>query len=76
MEAVASGADSIVLSDIPVLREIYGEAGNYINPHDPQGRIPELKRLNEAEKKTLLDRYSWEKSAREMKALLTDKGEK
>ena len=76
MEAVASGADSIVLSDIPVLREIYGEAGNYINPHDPEGRIPELKRLNEAEKKTLLDRYSWEKSAREMKALLTDKGEK
>ena len=65
LEALASGADCAIVSDIPVLREVYGDAAVYI---DPKGtwQVPEreAEQIPEAaEREKLLQRYSWRKSA-------------
>jgi glycosyltransferase involved in cell wall biosynthesis len=59
LEAIANGAKRIIISDIPVMREIYGNAASYINPHVIN---LETKDAKESSKK-VLDKYSWDTSA-------------
>ena len=66
LEAVAAGAEAVVLSDLPVLHEVYGEAGTYIDPRGDAVTLPPLKILSGEEKRALLDRFSWERSAKIM----------
>ena len=63
-EALAAGAGYVVVSDIPVLREVYGEAVVYIDPKGtwqvPEG-IPET-----SGRAAVLQKYSWRESAKQL----------
>lgn len=67
LEAVASGAERLIISDLPVLHEVYGEDANYINPYEYGERIVNSIAVD---KNRLLDRYSWNKSAMVIKELI------
>ncbi len=72
LEAVASGCKKIIVSDIPVMHEVYGEYADYINPYD-YGNIKfdesdELKDLD-----SLLNNYSWKQSAEKLYNLIKKK---
>lgn len=72
LEALAVGTDCIV-SDIPVHREILGDAVHYIDPRDTYADLESL--LNEelkVSKETVLSKYSWEKAARQWLELIQE----
>ena len=72
IEAMNCGCP-VLASDIPVLREVCGDAAIYFNPNDTesiQNAIQQFLKLDEEERKKLQDlgyknaqRFSWEKSA-------------
>lgn len=66
LEAVASGADQIVVSDTPCMHEIYGEYANYVSIEEPC-----LPKIN-IKAAGILEKYSWEKSARRFFEILTE----
>ena len=68
LEALASGAKKLVLSDIPVMHEIYGENVNYINPYDYSN--VKLDKLIETNSKQVLSKYSWQESAKKLYDLI------
>lgn len=70
MEALASGAEGIILSDIPCLREIYGDIASYIDPHDYDNTCLEVKEQSPGDIQRFLDRYSWKISAKALLRLL------
>lgn len=63
LEAMSVGTDCIV-SDIPVHREILGDAVHYIDPHNADVDLDSVLsgELKES-KESILSRYSWEKAA-------------
>ncbi len=70
IEALASGAPGIVVSDTPCMHEIYGNIAAYIDPHKYDNiRIPEMfperKDIEE-----FLGRFSLERSAEKLMKLL------
>ena len=70
MEAMAAGAPEIIVSDLPVMHEIFGDSVRYIDPNvcnlDQGESDAALKNGNNA----ILDKFSWEKSAIILKNLL------
>lgn len=68
LEAVASGAKAIILSDIECLREIYGDCATYIDPLDYEHRF--MPYLPSSDPKELLKKYGWDKSARALRKML------
>ena len=72
MEALASGAPAVILSDIPCLREVYGDIATYIDPADYNGI--ELKAFIHSKEEIagFLEQYSWEKTARRLLELIRD----
>ena len=71
LEAVASGAKSLILSDIECLREIYGDCATYIDPLDYEYRF--ISYLPSPDPTELLKKYGWDKSARVLKEMLDSK---
>lgn len=71
MEAMAVGAPQVVVSDIPCMHEIYGNATIYIDPCEPCGDLNILN-LNESSHnfERVLEKYSWEISASALLASL------
>lgn len=73
LEAMAAGTP-VVCSDIPVLREIYGDAALYFDPHDPQDIANKIQQVTTDEKlakglvfkgKLRVKLFSWRKMAEE-----------
>lgn len=71
LNAMASGLPLIV-SDIPVFREIYGEAACYFNPQDPRNIAAKIKLITEdkslqsklvKKERIQVSKYSWKKMA-------------
>ena len=69
LEAVASGAEGMIISDTPCMHEVYGEDGTYIDPHNYQIDMKKID-LVKVDRERLLAKYSWEKSAKKLKRLL------
>ena len=69
LEALAIGTKAVV-SDIPAIREIYGDTVYYINPNDSNINIEELLTQNTDDRKSVLEKYSWEKSAKKLLEIL------
>lgn len=73
LNAMAVGLP-VVASDIPVLKEVYGDAALYFNPHEAQDIAAKIAKVL-TDKKTKLDlvlkgkeqvkKYSWQKMARQ-----------
>lgn len=53
----------IIISDIPTLREIYGETAHYINPYLYDYDLDELLRKPVKEAKEVLEKFNWDTSA-------------
>ncbi|MBR6046449.1 MAG: glycosyltransferase family 4 protein [Ruminococcus sp.] len=62
MEALACGTGAVV-SDIEVLREIYGDTVSYIDPKDPSADLGALTAKPCASCRELLRNYSWHHTA-------------
>lgn len=62
LEAIACGAKEIVVSDIPALREAYGNCAVYINPQDAHSFDTKICAVSNV--KDVLNKYSWEQSAK------------
>ncbi|OLT22277.1 mannosyltransferase [Pseudonocardia sp. CNS-139] len=77
VEAMALGTP-VVVSDIPVFREVAGDAGAYVDPDDVGGFVraveeladPDVWEERSAAARKQADRYSWDASARILLALL------
>jgi glycosyltransferase involved in cell wall biosynthesis len=68
LEAVSCGCRSIVLSDISVFHEIFGDSATYIDPHNMQD-FPFLKKMtsmSEEDATRILQKYSWHNTAESM----------
>ncbi len=70
MEALASGAPALVLSDIPCLHEIYGDIAGYIDPHRYDNAEIPLVPVSDDERERFLLKYSWKESARKLLEML------
>lgn len=62
LEALSCGTP-IIISDIPCLREIYGDTAHYIDPNDPNVNIEDLLDKPVADSKTVLERNTWSNAA-------------
>jgi glycosyltransferase involved in cell wall biosynthesis len=77
VEAMALGTP-LVVSDIPVFREVGGDAATYVDPDDVHGFVEAVKELDDPEiwqrrsdaARARAARYSWGASARVLLALL------
>lgn len=72
MEALAVGKDAIV-SNSSCLPEIYEDAVYYIDPNDPSTDLIKLmqsREITQSQKKHILDKYSWKKSAKKLKKVI------
>ena len=55
---------SVVVSDIPVMREIFGTTIHYIDPNNANIDLDNVMTENTDGSPDVLEKYSWEKSAR------------
>lgn len=69
IEAIALNT-KVIVSYIPAIREIYGDSVYYINPYDTNIKIEELLKKNIEDPKIVLEKYSWEKSAKKLLKIL------
>ena len=71
LEAIAAGAPAVLVSDTPCMREIYGDCAGYIDLTASPGDLAAVRppRRPAAE---VLEKYSWQKSARTLLELLQE----
>lgn len=65
LEAISAGAKKIVASDIPIIKEIFENEVNYIDPNTNK----EMKMLKDTSQK-VLRKYSWNLSAKKLNEIL------
>lgn len=65
LEALACGA-TIIVSDIPVLRETYGDVAVYVDPHRYDYNIDELAGRPCSGREAVLERTTWDRSAKRL----------
>ena len=76
LEAVSAGARDIIVSNVTALPEVYGECAHYIDPTNYENiDMDEILATEVKDPSVLLDKYSWEKSAKQIKALIDEFGE-
>lgn len=71
LEALMLGK-KIIISDIPVMHEVYEDSAIYINPYKYDYSIEELYTLAEGKQNTIMGKYSWKKSALGLKSLISE----
>lgn len=69
LEAMSQGAE-VVVSDIPPLREIFGDAATYIDPNTPC-KI-NVKKTSDEAKQAVLGKFSWKDSARKLLGVIEE----
>lgn len=72
LEALALGRPAIV-SDIPVLREIYGNTVHYIDPDHGTKNLDALLEEETADPAPVLEKYSWDRAAESWLALIRER---
>ncbi|MEO6827801.1 MAG: glycosyltransferase family 1 protein [Microbacteriaceae bacterium] len=78
LEAMSLGTP-VVVSDIPIFREIAGEAASYFSPRDAPAlaeavralQVPEVWQPKSAQSRLIASRYSWDTSAKRLLTVLT-----
>lgn len=75
MEAMVAGTEKIVVSDIPVMHELFGKSVAYIDPEKYDYRLDELAG-GIGNREETLNRFSWEKSAKRVLAIIKNLGER
>ena len=64
LEALSAGVPRVIVSDIPVMHEIFGENAIYISPNQYDYDLDELIANSTCDAYSVLNRFSWEESAR------------
>ena len=72
LEAMSAGAQCILVSDTEVMHEIFGEAVNYIDPDKYDIDLNNIKVIDDMSRKSILQKYTWESSAKEILRLLRE----
>lgn len=62
IEAISAGAKTLIVSDIPVMHEVLGDQAHYINPYSYEYVFDYS--VSVTKPLTILEKYSWEKSAK------------
>lgn len=62
MEALSCGA-RIIVSDIPVMREVYGQTALYVDPDSPNYDLEDMLKTSTAPAENVLMHFSWDKTA-------------
>ncbi len=70
LEALASGASCVIVSDTEVMHEVFGEDAVYVSPQEYNY---ELNSLVKECGKTCLEKYSWDCSAEKLYEVLKDR---
>lgn len=70
LEAISAGTRKIVVSDIPVMHEVYEDYAEYIDPHKPIVLINDCFGKNVDNYNKIINKYSWAESARKLYELL------
>lgn len=71
LEALACGATKIIISDIPVMREVYGTSAYYIDPLDYKKiDMKTIMNQNVTNAEEILNKYSWKESAEKLLTLM------
>ena len=78
LEALSAGA-KIIISNASCLPEIYGDGAHYIDPYDYEADLDRLLAEPVAPAETVLGKYSWEKTAKQLdaarKSIIAGKGQ-
>lgn len=69
LEALSMGAQ-VIVSDIPVMHEIFEEAVHYIDPSNSNVDLDSLAKEPVASAESVLEKYSWEKGAHMLKDIM------
>ncbi len=69
LEALALGAE-VIASNATALPEVLGESVRYIDPSDFQVKLDDVVKQTIADSSYVLDRYSWENSAKKLHDLI------
>ena len=64
LEAISAGAKSIIVSDIPVMHELFENAARFISPYTYEGDFEKVVEITETDRKAILGKYSWFESAK------------
>jgi glycosyltransferase involved in cell wall biosynthesis len=59
IEAIRCGCKNVIVSDLPVLREVLGDAANYIDPNDFDGLSLPEKEIAQTELDRVASAYRW-----------------
>lgn len=76
MEAMAAGCKKIICSDIPALKEIYGDYVRYVNPYNIDDisssilRFIQEKNYTKNSFENLFKKFSWDKAVLQVKELI------
>lgn len=70
LEAMSANCSQLIVSDIPVMHEIFGDSVYYINPNIAALNLEQLLNDNKSFSREILEKYSWEKSARKLLEIL------
>ena len=62
LEALSAGCNSIIISDIPVMHEIFGDCVTYINPQNSIITL-KTKEIKKEAREKILFKYSWSETA-------------
>lgn len=70
LEALGAGAPYVVVSDTPVMHEVFDAAAVYLNPSDYEHIELQQNHPEESNRKVVLSKYSWKKSAEIIKQII------
>ena len=70
IEAISAGARQVVVSDIPVMHELFGDGAVYVSPEKYDIDLKSCMEEKSTVDTKVLDQYSWEKSARKLMEVL------
>ena len=64
LEAMSAGVPRVIVSDIPVMHEIFIDNAIYINPNQYNYDLEQLVMDSNCDSESVLCRFSWKESAR------------
>jgi glycosyltransferase involved in cell wall biosynthesis len=73
LEAASCGAP-VIVSDIPVFRELYSGYFVFVDPNDPEDLAVKIEKIERKDYSDLFRRFSWENSAKALYGLLKNWG--
>lgn len=72
VEALSAGADSLIVSDIPVMHELFDDHAIYIDPENSDFCIKRNNEIDALTREEILKKFSWKESAEKLYSAIVD----